>query len=404
MLVLDPALLARRQMEIDRARTARFPPLLAHKSTRMTVSPFALLRGAAPLFYELLERHPPLREGPAGKGWLVGDAHLENFGAYRAGVLSTAETKQSRANEAVVFDLNDFDDAVVGPWRFDVLRLLTSLVLGGREAGADGPRALHLCDALLDSYVGAAFHVRRAPPKPESVTRLVQKVRERTRAEFLEARTEIVRGKRRFVRGARYGDLPPKLRARAERAFARYAKRIARTYGVPTEALEVIDAAFRVAGTGSLGCLRIAVLVAGKGGLDGNWIFDMKSQGTASAARLVAATDLSPAERVCAALDACLVRPPQMVDAVRLRRESMFVRRLAPQEDKLELAELAPSELEPLVRHLGSQLGQAHRRGVTRAPKEVWTQAERAGLLNRAVALAGAHEAMYLAYCDLLRS
>lgn len=404
MLVLDPALLARRQMEIDRARTARFPDLLAHKTTRMTVSPFALLRGAAPLFYELLERHPSLREGPPGKGWLVGDAHLENFGAYRAGVLSTDETTPSRGSEAVVFDLNDFDDAIVGPWRFDVLRLLTSLILEAREAGVDGPRALELCDALLDSYVGGAFHVRRAPPKPEPVTRLVKKVEDRTRAEFLEARTGIVRGKRRFVRGPRYGELPPKLRARAERAFAKYAKRIARTYGTPAEALEVIDVAFRVAGTGSLGCLRIAVLVAGKGGLDGSWIFDMKSQGTASAARLVAATDLSPAERVCAALDACLARPPQMIGAVRLRGESMFVRRLAPQEDKLELVQLASSQLEPLVRHLGWQLGQAHRRGVTRAPEEVWTREQRAGLLNRAVALAGAHEAMYLAYCALVKS
>jgi uncharacterized protein (DUF2252 family) len=404
MLVLDPALLARRQMEIDRARTARFPYLLAHKSTRMTLSPFALLRGAAPLFYELLEGHPSLREGPAGKGWLVGDAHLENFGAYRPGVLGTAETKPSSAGEAVVFDLNDFDDAVVGPWRFDVLRMLTSVLLGGRQAGVDGPRALRLCDALLDSYVGAAFRVRRAPPKPESVLRLVQKVQDRTRAEFLEARTEVVRGKRRFVRGARYAELPPKLRARATKAFAKYAKRIARTYGVPTEGLGVIDAAFRVAGTGSLGCLRIAVLVEGKGGPDANWIFDMKSQGAASAARLVAATDLAPGERVCAALDACLARPPRMVGAIRLRRESMFVRRLAPQEDKIELAQLAASELEPLVRHLGWQLGQAHRRGVTRPPKKAWTEGERAGLLNRAVALAGAHEAMYLAYCDLVKS
>lgn len=403
MLVIDPALLARRQMEMDRARTARFPHLLARKSARMMASPFALLRGAAPLFYEVLERHPSLSKGPAGKGWLVGDAHLENFGAYRAGVLGVGETERIRARETVVFDLNDFDEAVVGPWRFDVLRLLTSLLLAGRESRTDGARSLELCDALLGCYLEAAFDGRRAPPKPEAIARMVEKVQERTREEFLEARTEVVRGKRQFVRGDRFEELAPKLRSKAERAFGKYAKRMARAYRVPSEAFEIVDAAFRVAGTGSLGCLRVAVLVSGKGGLDGGWIFDMKSEENASAAKLVAGIDLAPADRVCAAINACLSRPPRMVGSTRLRRASMFVRRLAPQEDKLDLTRLAPADLEPLARYLGWLLGHAHRRGATRAPKEAWSEAECAQLLNRAVALAGLHEATYLAYCDLAR-
>src|SRR5579859_2991141 len=114
MILVDPLRLARRQLEIDRDRTARFPHLLAHKANRMMASPFAFLRGSAPLFYELLERHPVLAQGPRGEGWIVGDAHMENFGAYRAGKLTVEESKHSRG-EAIVFDLNDFDDAVVGP-------------------------------------------------------------------------------------------------------------------------------------------------------------------------------------------------------------------------------------------------------------------------------------------------
>src|SRR6185312_3446904 len=156
-------------------------------------SPLALLRGAAPVFYELIEAHPTLAEGPGGEGWLVGDAHLENFGAYRTGVLAAGEGHEDTTDEdRVVFDLNDFDEAFVGPWRLDVLRLLTSLILGGRELGVDGARALALVDVLLDAYVETAFGKKKLPAPPPVVERLVARVRTRSRKELLDARTEVV--------------------------------------------------------------------------------------------------------------------------------------------------------------------------------------------------------------------
>ncbi len=404
MLSLDPVRLAKRQIEIDRKRTDRYPHLAAHKVDRMTPSPLALLRGSAPLFYELLDRHPALFEGPRGEGWLVGDCHLENFGAYRAGALTAGSARGARApSDGVVFDLNDFDDAFVGPWRIDVLRLLTSLILGGREMGTDGPTTLDLCDTLLDAYVGAAFHRRKAPAFSHAVKALVDKVQARSRKELLDARTETVRGVRRFVRGARYEDIPAKLRERSERAFAKYARRLPRPERPDVEALEVIDAAFRVAGTGSLGCLRVALLVRGKGGADGAWVFDMKEEGTPSAACLVRPPKLGPAERVETALRSNLARPPRMIGTTSLRGSSMFVRRLSPQEDKIDLGRLSTSDLGPLARDLGAILGAAHRRGAKRIPRKAWTSKERAQLLARAVGLAGLHEALYLAYCDAVR-
>jgi len=402
MLSIDPVRLAKRQLEIDHERTARFPHLVAHKAARMSASPLAMLRGSAPLFYEVIETHPALKEGPPGEGWLVGDAHLENFGAFRSGALSTSESKETRAKEGVVFDLNDFDDAFVGPWHLDVLRLTTSLILGGRETGADGIVTLKLCDTLVGAYVDAAFHRRRTPTGPHAVTALVDQVRGRTRRELLDARTEIIHGERRFVRGARYETLPQKLRAKAERAFQKYAKNLPRAERIPDGALPVIDAAFRIAGTGSLGCLRVALLVRGKGDTDGAWVFDMKEEGTPSGACLVRAPRLDPGERVCAGLRACLARPPRMIGTTKLRGRSMFVRRLSPQEDKLDLTRLRAADLEPLARHLGALLGAAHRRGATRVPKKPWSEKDRARLLARAIALAGMHEGMYLAYCDLV--
>jgi len=171
----------------------------------------------------------------------------------------------------------------------------------------------------------------------------------------------------------------------------------------PAEAVEVIDAAFRVAGTGSLGCLRVAVLVRGKGGPDGAWLFDMKEEGSPSADRIVRPPRLAPAERVVTAIRACVAQPPRMIGVTRLRGLSMFTRRLAPQEDKLDLARIAAEDLEPLARHLGMLLGAAHRRGAKRVPKKPWSEKDRATLRSHAITLAGMHEAMYLAYCQLVR-
>jgi uncharacterized protein (DUF2252 family) len=411
MLAIDPLRLARRQVDIDRERTGRYPHLLSHKAARMSASPLALLRGSAPLFYELLDAHPSLAEGPRGDGWLVGDCHLENFGAYRPGALSAAPARRGgrgRASKAhdddkVVFDLNDFDDAFVGPWRYDVLRLTTSLVLGAREIGTDGRRALDLCDALLESYAGSAFHRKKTPPHPRCVEALVDQVRSRSRKQLLDARTRVTGETRRFVRGPRYEDLSKKLRAKAERAFAKYVKRLPDAVRPPPEAVEVLDAAFRVAGTGSLGCMRVALLVRGKGGPDGAWIFDMKEEDTPSAALLVKPPRLEPAERVASSIRACVAHPPIMIGTSRLRGSSMFVRRLTPQEDKLDWTKLKAEDLEPLARHLGALLGAAHFRGARRLPKKAWTAGERARLLGHAMSLAGVHESMYLAYCDLVR-
>jgi len=404
MLAFDPLRLAKRQLEIDRGRTDRFPHLLSHKATRMSASPLALLRGAAPLFYELLEHHPSLTEGPRGEGWLAGDCHLENFGAFRIAALSTRETRETRSRETIVFDLNDFDDAFIGPWRFDVLRLLTSLILGGRELGTDGPRTLGLADSLLRAYASTAFHARKQPPPPpHAVAALIEKVRKRTRKELLDARTRLVGGERRLVRGPRYETLPKKLRAKAERAFAKYVKRLPAAERPPADAVEVLDAAFRVAGTGSLGCLRVAVLCRGKGGPDGAWIFDMKEEDTPSAACVVRPPRMDPAERVATAVRACVSQTPRMIGTTKLRGSPMFTRRLAPQEDKLDLTKLAAQDMEPLASYLGALLGAAHRRGAKRKPKKPWNERDRALLLTRAIELAGMHEAMYLAYCGLVR-
>jgi hypothetical protein len=93
-----------------------------------------------------------------------------------------------------------------------------------------------------------------------------------------------------------------------------------------------------------------------------------------------------------------------MLGTATLGETSLFVRRLTPQEDKLDFSKVEPKELDATARHLGALLGRAHRRGLaTLAAPEVrrWTQDEQQRLADRAIVLSGVHEAAYLAMCKL---
>jgi uncharacterized protein (DUF2252 family) len=401
-VVLDPQELARAQLARDRARTARARAwiggawLFQHKIDRMSPSPLAFLRGAAPLFYEILERIPVLADGPPGQGVIVGDLHMENFGAYRPD-----PGHHGNAEADAVFDLNDFDDCGVGPWRFDLLRLTTSLILAGRELGANGREALTLAEALLTSYARTLDSgARRLPPAPRTVRELLAQAGERDRRALLAGRTERVGKRRRFVRGPRYAELSRSLARDAERAFDAYVQS-----HVPKsrrDLYEVRDLAFRVAGTGSLGCLRIAVMVSGKGKRDGEWIFDMKEEDPdTSFSRLVPRAKLAGAERVEAGIRACVAAVPRGLARTTLRGLPMIVRRLTPQEDRLDLHTFPSRELDALARLLGALVGRAHARGATLPPKRSWSVADRSHVIDSAARLAGMHEAAYLAFCRL---
>ncbi|HET9957514.1 MAG TPA: DUF2252 family protein [Polyangiaceae bacterium] len=398
------------QIDTDRFRTRMFPELMRRKSERMCRSPLAFLRGAAPLFYLLLASIPELEAGPAGEGWLVGDAHLENFGAFQV----ERRSEEENGKREVVFDLNDFDEAVVGPLRWDVMRLTTSLVLGARELGIDGPSVLRLCERLIAHYVETSLRGAPLPQVPAPVSALLERARTRSKKDLLEARSSGNGRERRLIRSEGYRELPPEIAARVPTTLLQYAGTLSAEEQPKQEQLQVMDVAHRVAGTGSLGCLRIAALTRGKSEGDGAWLFDLKEQVEPSALLVSnAARDAAPrpspldasglaerpAQRVLRASKACLSRPPRMLGFAELEGRSMLIRRLTPQEDKLELARLRSAELPELSAYLGAVLGAAHARGRMQATPAAWSCAEQRELLERAVLCAGLHEACYLEFC-----
>jgi len=102
--------------EQDRSRLAQFVPL---RYGRMIASPFGFLRGSAVVMAGDLAAIPVT----GLQVQMCGDAHLSNFGVY-----ATPERNQ-------VFDLNDFDETLPGPWEWDVKRLAASIVVAGRTMG-----------------------------------------------------------------------------------------------------------------------------------------------------------------------------------------------------------------------------------------------------------------------------
>jgi uncharacterized protein (DUF2252 family) len=89
----------------------------------MAGSPFAFFRGAAAIMAADLAATP--RSGLTAQ--LCGDAHLSNFGGFAS------------PDRRLVFDLNDFDETLPGPWEWDVKRLAASVEVAGREAGFEAP-------------------------------------------------------------------------------------------------------------------------------------------------------------------------------------------------------------------------------------------------------------------------
>ncbi|MEW2486068.1 DUF2252 domain-containing protein [Streptomyces sp. NPDC048411] len=252
---------------VEESNRGRVPDLAPIRVGRMAATPFAFLRGSAGLMAHDLMGTPVTGVGAQ----LCGDAHAANFGLY------------GDARGSLVIDLNDFDETVFGPWEWDLKRLATSLVLAGREAGADEDTcrrgaydtvgayrrtmrllarlpALDAWNAIADEELVSHTDARDLVGMLERVS---QKARKNTSARFAAKSTEEAEGS-----GRRFVDAPPVLRRVADAEAAAVAAALGEYVGtisedrVPLLARYAIhDVAFRVVGTGSVGTRSYVVLL-----------------------------------------------------------------------------------------------------------------------------------------------
>ncbi|MFF2956272.1 DUF2252 domain-containing protein [Kitasatospora sp. NPDC057965] len=252
---------------IEASNAGRLTELVPIRLGRMSATPFAFLRGSAGLMAADLATTPT--SGTVAQ--LCGDAHAANFGLY------------GDARGRLVMDINDFDETVPGPWEWDLKRLAASLVLAGREVGADEATARQAAfDAAgayrrtmrtlaklsaLDAWNAVAdeqlVSFTEAHDLAEVLDRVAAKALRNTGARF--AAKSTVRSEEG---GWRFTAAPPVLSEVADGTATAVATALGpyvRT--VPAELHPLLtrhrvqDVAFRVVGTGSVGTRSYVVLL-----------------------------------------------------------------------------------------------------------------------------------------------
>lgn len=309
---------------INKANRGRDPERLALKYRAMRGSPFAFFRGSCHLFYDrLLELGPP---DHAPLVWCAGDLHLENFGSYKGD------------NRLVYFDINDFDEAALAPASWELLRFTASVLtacqtMQGRLGNAPDHAARFLHAYAEALALGKARWLERETAT--GVARdLLEQLRQRRRVDFLDSRTRVKGKTRRFLNDG-VKTLPV---TDSDRAMVLdFMQRFARTQPEP-EFYEVLDVSRRIAGTGSLGLERYAILVRGKGSPDQNYLLDLKRARSSSLAahfKVLQPRWDTEAERIVTLEQRMQAIPMAFLHTVSLGKRSYVLRGLQPSEDRL---------------------------------------------------------------------
>jgi uncharacterized protein (DUF2252 family) len=313
---------------IARFNAGRDPERLAMKYKAMRGSPFVFLRGTCHLFYERLPRDKVLDDAPPV--WICGDLHLENFGSYKAD------------NRLIYFDNNDFDEACLAPALYELVRLLTSVLVGAADLDLSRAQALALCHTAVDAYGAAlAFGKARwieAETSVGMVRDLFDALASRTRAAHLDRRT-VLRGKSRMLKVDGKKALPVSDAQRS--AVTQFMQRFAAEEPNP-EFYRILDVARRIAGTGSLGVDRYVILVEGKGSPDGNFLIDLKEALPSSLAPHLHTPQpnwQSEAQRVVEVQRRNQAVSQAFLHAVDFNQRSYVLRSLQPSEDRVALSD-----------------------------------------------------------------
>ncbi len=344
---------------ILRHNAGREPERVSLKYRAIRQDAFAFMRGTCHLYFQDWANSERARDD-APLAWICGDLHLENFGCYKGD------------NRLVYFDLNDFDEAMLAPATWELGRWLTSIMVAAQSLQLNKDNALRLCRLGLDSYAatlqtGKARWLERETAKG-MIRDLLNPLTLRNRATFLDSRTKLRKGQRLLRLD---GKRALELHAQEKSELMAFVSAYAEQQTDPTF-YRPLDAARRIAGTGSLGVDRYVILVEGRGSPNGNFLLDLKEALPSALAPYVTHTQPrwhSEAERVTSVQHWAEAIAPAFLSAVTFRGKSFVFKGLQPTQDRLalELWNGKLKRLEQVVRSMGELVAWSHLRSSGRA-------------------------------------
>jgi uncharacterized protein (DUF2252 family) len=259
----------------------RVPELVPVRYGRMLASAFTFYRGAAAIMAADLATTPV-----AGlRAQLCGDAHLSNFGTFEA------------PDRRLVFDINDFDETLPGPFEWDVKRLAASFAIGGRDRGFDrrerraailaaareyregmgrfaAMRAIDVWYSRLDvEEIAARFQDRVSKEDRKRFEKAVAKARNKDSLRALAKLTERRDGALRIasrppilvpVEEVVEGETPERIAARMDGLLNQYRETLDDNAATLAARYRYCDAGHKVVGVGSVGNRAWVVLLLGR--------------------------------------------------------------------------------------------------------------------------------------------
>jgi len=305
----------------------RLPPYTALKYQSMAENPFRFFRGTCHLFYEDLSHNDALPANPLS--WICGDLHLENFGSYKG------------ENRLVYFDLNDFDESILAPASWEIARMLTSIFTGFDALSIKKKDATQTAQLFLRVYSETLTKGKAKYLEHETANGIVriflEKIAERRQKDLVRQRTiEGKNGNLQFrIDHVRLFPLERPLR----KQLMVHLGQLLHQYPLLKGRFQVIDAAFRVAGTGSLGVRRYVFLLRNIKDPKKHLLIDMKQAAPSSLQPWLTTPQpawTTEADRVVAIQHRMQNTNPALLSVTQFDGDPYVIKEMQPTADKID--------------------------------------------------------------------
>ena len=339
------------------------------KYRKMAMDPIAFYRGTACLFYaDVTNRKDPWVDERSGNIWIHGDLHAENFGTYM------------NSDGRLTFDVNDFDEAYLGHFTWDLQRFVASLALTGWRKALPVDDVRRLIGRYLRGYLSQVDSYRRTDDDANDFTldlhntegpilALLQKARLRTRVDLLDGLTSTDTGVRQFRESGTARKLGKAEERKVRRAFDSYLESIPPSKKVNRALFyEVRDVVGKTGfGIGSAGLPAYNVLVEGYNqSLDNDVVLSMKQANVPAVSRFVDTGKVeryfdNEGHRTVVSQRALQSHTDPLLGWTTLDGTGYVVAELSPYELDLDWGELnEPDEIASVVEQLGRATAKVH--------------------------------------------